>query len=523
MALNLTTPGVYTNEVSSFPNAVVPVATAIPAFIGYTARADYNGKSYLMEPVEINSMNDFLTFFGAMAPGAGGAPAQFAPPSGQYDPVYYVTASKGQGDVVIGGTPYDIQPDPGTIYYLYNAIRLFYENGGGTAFVVSVGFFGQGTGKPNTPGTVLVNPNVKYNDLQAGLNLLANEQDPTMLVIPDAVLLPAGDNSTLMQNMLNQAGGLGSRIAILDVQNGDNPDPELWMNDITAFRTATGMNSLNYGTAYYPFLQTTIAQDGDIDFNNIGGGAALAKILPNANQDPLLTILNNIQKPPAQNAPTVQQSDAALLIASPDYSNIHDIVLEKINTLPPSAAMAGVMTMVDNSEGVWKAPANVSLTAVTNTTLKLTDATQGPLNVDATTGKSINAIRLFTGKGVIVWGARTLDGNSLDWRYLNVRRTMIMIEQSVKLAANAYVFEPNVAATWSTVSSMISNFLTTVWQQGGLAGATPSAAFNVAVGLGTTMTADDILNGIMRISVQVAITHPAEYLVITYAQKMQES
>ena len=209
------------------------------------------------------------------------------------------------------------------------------------------------------------------------------------------------------------------------------------------------------------------------------------------------------------------------MAASDDYNQIHDHVLTKINTLPPSGAMAGVYATVDNSLGVWLAPANVSLTAVTDVTLQITDQSQGSLNVDPVTGKSINAIRRFPGFGVMVWGARTLDGNSQDWRYVNVRRTVIMIEQSIKLALRAYVFAPNVSNTWSLIQSMITSFLTGVWSQGGLAGSTAAAAFEIAVGVGITMTPDDILNGILRVAVRVAVTHPAEFIVITVSQKQQ--
>ena len=141
----------------------------------------------------------------------------------------------------------------------------------------------------------------------------------------------------------------------------------------------------------------------------------------------------------------------------------------------------------------------------------------------STTGKSINAIRPFVGEGTLVWGARTLDGNSLDWRYINVRRTMIMIEESIRLAAKAYVFEPNTAQTWVTIRSMIENFLTSVWKAGGLAGAVPTDAFSVHVGLGQTMTPVDILEGKLLITVLVAVTRPAEFIEITFQQQMQKS
>ena len=195
---------------------------------------------------------------------------------------------------------------------------------------------------------------------------------------------------------------------------------------------------------------------------------------------------------------------------------------EKLNLLPPGAAMAGIYTMVDNTRGVWKAPANVSMSTVVAPTVNITHDDQEELNVPLS-GKSINAIRSFIGEGTLVWGARTLDGNSLDWRYINVRRTMIMLEESIKIASKAYVFEPNVANTWVTIKSMISNFLTGIWKRGGLAGASPDDAFSVHVGLGDTMTPEDILEGILRVTVLVAITRPAEFIEITFQQQMQKS
>ena len=138
-------------------------------------------------------------------------------------------------------------------------------------------------------------------------------------------------------------------------------------------------------------------------------------------------------------------------------------------------------------------------------------------------GKSICAIRAFTGRGNLVWGARTLDSNSNDWRYINVRRTLIFIEQSVKEAIKAYVFEPNDVNTWIQVKAMISNFLNNLWNQGALVGAKPTDAYGVRIGLGTTMTAEDINNGIMRISIVIALVRPAEFIVISLEQKMQET
>ena len=100
---------------------------------------------------------------------------------------------------------------------------------------------------------------------------------------------------------------------------------------------------------------------------------------------------------------------------------------------------------------------------------------------------------------------------------------MIMLEESIKNAARAYVFDPNVANTWVSVKSMISNFLNGIWKRGGLAGSSPEDAFNVYVGLGETMTPEDVLEGIMRVTVLVAIVRPAEFIEITFQQQMQKS
>ena len=157
-----------------------------------------------------------------------------------------------------------------------------------------------------------------------------------------------------------------------------------------------------------------------------------------------------------------------------------------------------------------------------STAENIDDKEQEDLNAPMN-GKAINVIRAFQGEGIKVWGARTLDGNSLDWRYINVRRTLLFLEESVKNAARAYVFELNDAGTWINMKSMIENFLRGIWKRGGLAGATPEDAYEVHVGLGDTMTAEDILEGIMRITVLVAVTHPAEFIEITFQQQAQKS
>ncbi|MCG8699175.1 MAG: phage tail sheath subtilisin-like domain-containing protein, partial [Bacteroidales bacterium] len=190
--------------------------------------------------------------------------------------------------------------------------------------------------------------------------------------------------------------------------------------------------------------------------------------------------------------------------------------------LPPSSAVAGVYATVDSNRGVWKAPANVSLNKVIEPLVKIDDDDQESLNVD-TTGKSVNAIRAFSGKGILVWGARTLAGNDNEWRYISVRRFYNMVEESVKKATGQFVFEPNDANTWKKVQAMINNFLILQWRQGALQGAKPEEAFYVNVGLGETMTSLDILEGRMIVEIGMAVVRPAEFIILKFSHKMQES
>ena len=520
------TPGVYINEVNAFPNSVVPIATSVPAFIGYTPRADYEGKSYFNKPVRITSFAEFQAYFMLPSPPA---PADAAR---QYQPQYYLVPQTKEPELgahlAIDGTFYSVLPDPCTIYYLYSSIRLFFLNGGGAAWIVSVGKYGAPSGKPlDSATTPLVNPNVKLVDLLGGLAHLKREMEPTMYLCPEATLLSVADNGTLMQSMLLQAEEMQTTVCLFDVINGNQPDPIQYTQDIETFRDNTGTNGLKYGVAYYPFIGTTIVQSGELDYSNLFGGDTkpLAPLLdsPSSPNPVAQKILGLIQSPPATGAMTQSQLHGALLNASKTYGLIIKQIKNVANMLPPSGAMAGVYTVNDNMNGVWNAPANTSIVGAASLPIKLTDSQQASLNVDAVSGKSINAIRFFNGQGILVWGARTLDGNSQDWRYISVRRTMTFLEQSVKLAARAYVFAPNNANTWAAVKSMISSFLTDVWKQGGLQGAKPSDAFQVNIGLGSTMTADDLLNGFMRVSVSVAVVHPAEFIVISFEQQMAKS
>ena len=201
---------------------------------------------------------------------------------------------------------------------------------------------------------------------------------------------------------------------VLDNTSNTDTNSRAFRGDPTP-ANGIGNNFLNYGAAYYPNLITTLSYAYDEAAVNlavtVAPGNAGAAVIASATMADLF--------------------DENKVVYNQVKSAISDVGVE----LAPSSTIAGVMATVDATRGVWKAPANISLTGIKALTDTITDKCQQNMNIDATSGKSINAIRAFTGKGILVWGARTLDGNSNDFRYISVRRFYIMVEESVKKAA----------------------------------------------------------------------------------------
>lgn len=584
---NYKTPGVYVEEISKLPASVAPVATAIPAFIGYTEKRVRNGKTLATAtPVRITSLLEYEEIFG-----------------GAFDEKLSVTltgpsVSEADTSISVAATT---QLSP---YALYNNLVMYFGNGGGPCYIVSVGLY-TNLAIPADPATL-----INVDDLEAGLAAIENEDEVTLLVVPEAIVLSAANRKTINDKMLAQCNKLQDRFAILDaaVLGGTVND------DGIGFRADVGTDYLQYGASYYPSLKTTIGlnfEDSGVaitdnrtggtftggktldhvlngnnvpvsatgtitidDFSALAGdvvtinghafteGAALdwqaggtnvqaatsllaaittfadpaytatrasnvitiTAVPGNAGNSIALAYTDNGSPGATLSGPTLTGGSAGLKADKTLYNNIIKEIKKKFEvTLYPSSAMAGVFARVDFERGVWKAPANVSLRLVKDPTVMVTSEQQENLNVDATTGKSINVIRKFAGKGVIVWGARTLAGNDNEWRYVPVRRLFIFIEESVKKATEFVVFEPNDANTWLRTKTMIENFLTGLWRDGALAGAKPEHAFFVKVGLGETMTALDILEGRLNIEIGLAAVRPAEFIILKFSHKLQES
>lgn len=479
-------PGVYIEEISTLPFSVAAVETAIPAFIGFTEQAvNASGEDLKMVPTRIKSMLEYRDLFG-----------EGSEPNIVVEVTVADVISHAKVETIAASTP-----DP-TRFKMYDALQAFFANGGGPCYIVSVG----GYGVNNSNGNVSNNFKAMGADPTSpgALSAIKKIDEVTLLVFPDAAVLTELRYYELMQQALTQCARLQDRFTLIDVKtNGptalQNDPPKALRNSSTL-----GTQNLSYGAAYYPHIVSSFSYPYPSDETNIflSGGSFGAKISLSAAK---------------------ADSNLAPLLTHQFLAQLKTVASNVPVELPPSPFIAGVYAAVDNSRGVWKAPANVSIAGVKKLTQPIDDVDQETLNVDATSGKSINAIRKFTGRGNMVWGARTLAGNDNEWRYVSVRRFFIMAEESIKKATARFVFESNDANTWVKVRAMIENFLFNQWRAGALTGAKPTQAFFVKVGLGETMTAQDILEGRMIIEIGMAVVRPAEFIILRFSHKMQEA
>lgn len=477
------TPGVYVEEIPLLPPSVAEVETAIPAFIGYTQNIAYNGLTLLYKPKRIKSLKEYEEIFGF----AENTIFKTAGSTG-------VTVNK-TGDTFATdgalGDPFDELK-----FRMYYCLQLYYANGGGPCYISSCGQTGEAV-------------NLVAADFENAFEGLQKEDEPTILVMTDAIGLNIDEYYGLYTTKgLAQAAFLQDRVVLIDpyvaaADRGLKP-----FGDIAdEFRTKIGVNNLSYGASYYPWLRTTLTYAINEKLQHVvaGNGPTAAEIPANA-------VLRDDENP-----------GISIYHVNSELYNVIVKEFSKFTIIsPPSAAIAGVYAYVDNTRGVWKAPANVSLNLVKEPMVKIDDEDQKDMNVTGT-GKSVNAIRSFTGKGVLVWGARTLAGNDNEWRYISVRRFFNMVEESVKKSTEPFVFEPNDGNTWSKVRGMIENFLTLQWRAGALQGAKPEEAFYVRAGLGETMTALDILEGRLIVEIGMAVVRPAEFIILKFSHKMVQS
>lgn len=497
MAIEYKTPGVYVQEVSAFPGSVTAVETAVPVFIGYTEKASKNGASLIGTPTRISSLIEFEAYFG-----------------GPYQHRFSIDLAS-LGSTGPGVFSPSMISGPDKRFYLFHCLQLFYLNGGNNCYILSLG----GYDGEDTESRINIED---FNTIDV-FNKLRSTPGPSLILAPDFVV-DRDSCYQLYQHILQFCAETKSLFAILDLVPAVS---DLNSSDtVEKFRSSCGDTGRGFGAAYYPWLNTSVVDTTRVSIRNLKVRPLdLKKILPEKEALDALDQYNEIPEcdTPQEKLQKLTDLHNALINASAVYRQIMETICDRLNLLPPSSAIAGIYATVDNTRGVWKAPANVAIASVKSVSYQISATLQETMNADAVTGKSVNAIREFSGRGVLVWGARTLDGNNNEWRYINVRRTFMMIEQSLIYACRAWVFEPNEAKTWTGMRAMVENFLNGLWKQGAFQGVKPEEAYHVKIGLGETMTAGDIQNGTLKVLVLIAMLRPAEFISFEIVQRQESN
>ena len=539
--MTFNTPNVYLREQQVLPSSVSTGITALPVFIGYTEKipVDSDGNELSHTLTLVSTLLDYESLFGA------------------------ANQSKFSVTVDIDDNVTELVDDTETEYLLHPAINLYFRNGSGPCYIWSLGTY---DGSP------------LKEDFDTALALLADEEAPTLLVLTDAVALNSTEYHNICKDALAQSAELKDRFTILDVQSTTTG------NQVDDFRAGIGTDNLSYGAAYYPDLLTTLTFnyvesdvtvkhayglfeiDNSIRVTYAGTSSAnitidtddLAVSLPyiTVTDDDIRIAVGVSGSSPAsileawedvleQGDFNVEVHGSGSIAVLPQVANfifggelgtlsedsikvdsttIYNNVVAAINlnkvVLPPSAAVAAAYSTIDASKGPWHAPANIVLGDVIGPVIAINNEDQEDLNVDSD-GKSINAIRSFFNRGTIIWGARTLDGNSSEWRYVPVRRLFIKIESEMRRATAFSVFEPNTSYTWLKIKTMLIGYLEDLFSAGALSGSSSEEAYFVSVGLGETMDEQDILEGRLNISVGIAAVRPAEFIVVTVSHILQ--
>ena len=459
-------PGVYVQEVSKLGRSVVAQSTSIPAFIGYTEIVP-------SMPVKIASIQAYEAAFGGPQP--------------------FMKVSTGGGVREISDAYFSIRH---TMWY---SLSLYFMNGGGPCWVVSAGEY-LPVPTPGQAQTYLFAGADKFvgGGLESGaLAKLDNIEEISLLNVPELPNFTAeADRGKIIKALLADCEAKGNRFAILDevMRSG--------VNAIAVFRAQCGNLNLSYGAVYYPQVEW--------------GMSVPATAIKITESDPKL---NGLTLAKAMDDAMTNDETARLLL--PNIGKMNAIIAKVVRLyLPAGAAVAAIYGKTDATRGVWKAPANVQIMGVKPPLEAAWMGSNTELS-DIDNGKDINLIRHILGKGTTVWGARTLAGKDLNWRYVPVKRLMMMLADTLKQATAYAVFEPNTANTWKSAATMCENFLDDLWRKGALLGAKPTDAYRVRIGLGQTMTAEDVLNGIMRIEIAVAPVRPAEFVVLQFSHFVQ--
>jgi phage tail sheath protein FI len=240
-------PGVYIVELQASPVSVQSIPTSVPAFIGYTPRAeDFCGRDCVNRVIRITSYDEFAAMF--LPENASGFPTQFAvlPRS---------DVSGKTPELVLNGESFAVTPDPDTVYYMVASVRMFFQNGGSTAYIISLGSYGPASGKYQQRADLpVVNNNVNKEAYLQAITSLDREYEPAMCVMPDAVLLDNEAYAEVMNAALTMAERTNRFVCLLDIACGLSPDPADHISEVENFR-----NNLPNSSGYREALSSALA------------------------------------------------------------------------------------------------------------------------------------------------------------------------------------------------------------------------------------------------------------------------
>lgn len=468
-------PGVYVTETPG-SRRIEGVRTDVAAFVGYTEKAEGVGgpEGSAIRLARIGSLGEYERAFG-----------------GAVEEELAVSITEAATPVVaFSGTPPDVPR-----FLLPYAVRMFFANDGEACWIVSVGRHGvDGAGME-----------VREEELAAGIRALAGCPEPTLVVVPDACALDPDAFGRTMDGALERSVARPGRFTIVDVpravSGGSESDDHITRH--LRNRLFSGPSLRGHGAAYFPYVRTSI---------------------PLHCSDRSITVVQPRSRGARGRAPASSRRARPLerlRRSNPRaYAAVRDFLGRAFATLPPSGAVAGAVARVDRSRGVWKAPANVSLREVTAPALAVTAALNERMNAHPS-GMAVNAIRVFPGKGTLVWGARTLATSDPDLRYVPVRRMLVFLESSIRDGLEWAVFEPNSPNTWAAVRASVEGFLQDLWRNGAFAGERADDAYFVKVGLGDTMTETDVAEGLLKVQIGVAALRPAEFIVLKVQRRFR--
>ena len=507
MATTYLSPGVYVEEMESASKPIEGVGTAVAAFVGFTEKGDFN------KPVLVTNWSQFRTNFGDFMPGS----------------------------------------------YLAHAVYGYFNNGGGSCYVVRIGGQGQSTSAmaalPSRASTSM--DTIRVQAIEAG-----SPGNDVVVEVADAggegeeaqelfnVTVRSRGQTETFENLTMRRGGRGryAEAVINETQTGSK---FIRITDAGAGgtlverRPQAGTYNLSGGAEATTAI-TPAEYQGDVsDRTGIGGLEAIDEItmicVPDLMSALQQGLINDEQLRAVQTAIIghceLMGDRVAILDAPPGlkpqevkewrvnaarfdskyaalyypWIKVNDPATNQIIAVPPSGHMAGIWARNDDTRGVHKAPANEVVRGAVDVEMQITKGEQDQLNPDG-----VNCIRAFPGRGIRVWGARTLSSDP-SWRYINVRRFFNFVEESVEGGTHWVVFEPNDEDLWQRIRRNVTAFLMTQWRIGALFGSTPDQAFYVKCD-SETNPPDVIDAGQVITEIGMCPVKPAEFVVFRVTQ-----